>query len=181
MEESWDKVVELYEGNPESHMTQLSISGYTALHVAVVDGKEAIVKKLVNSIKVKKTDKALDIQNKEGNTPLHLAAFMGSVKMCQIILDENNSHNETPSYHHLLEIENEKGETPIFMAALHGKMDVFLYLNQALLKNKESPREALTSCRRNDGDTILHCAINGEYFGKYILGKKEKKKKEKKI
>ena len=110
--------------------------------------------------------KPLEIKNEKGNTALHLAALIGNVRMCRAITAAyDNSHDNKPAS--LVEIENEMGETPLFLAALHGKKDAFLFLNSVL--KKSGVQSAIRCCRRNNGDTVLHCAIDGEFFGKYII------------
>ncbi|XP_062079950.1 uncharacterized protein LOC133784678 [Humulus lupulus] len=165
MKNKWKEVVELYSRHPLAHVTRISRSGYTALHVAVSDGKEDIVKKLVAEL-VKTAPSgvpaALKIRNEEGNTPLHVAASMGSVDMCKLIVSGDVSLDRTGGAE-LVEIQNELGETPLFLAAFHGKMQTFLYLNDVLVRRRKV-EDAIRSCRRNDGDTILHCTINAEYM-----------------
>ncbi|PON65216.1 Transmembrane protein [Parasponia andersonii] len=182
MQTGWNEVVNLYESDPIAHETKVNRSGYTALHVAVADGQEDIVEKLVNLIIKTKQNNELEakssststttraapeiknkngnivplrIGNQKGNTPLHLAASIGNLRMCQTIAAVDSRF--------LLEIKNDAGETPLFLAALHGKKDVFLYLNSILPKHPTT-FEATRSFRRDNGDTILHCAINGEYL-----------------
>ncbi|KAF4350146.1 hypothetical protein G4B88_019275 [Cannabis sativa] len=195
MQRSWEEVVKLYLENPISHITKISRSGYTALHVAVADGNEEIVEKLVNQIVkaeqekstngiqiLEKNDiwlepveddgfvvvekgekivemysKPLEIKNEVGNTALHLAALIGNIPMCRAITKPYSDQAAL-----LIEIENNMGETPLFLASLHGKKDAFLYLNSILKKTR--PETAITCCRRHNGDTVLHCAIDGEFF-----------------
>ncbi|GLT55155.1 hypothetical protein SLA2020_283010 [Shorea laevis] len=47
MKVEWDKVVDACS-NPEAHKVKITRSGDTALHIAVSDGKEEIVKKLID-------------------------------------------------------------------------------------------------------------------------------------
>ncbi|XP_062076664.1 uncharacterized protein LOC133781629 isoform X1 [Humulus lupulus] len=199
MQRSWGEVVSLYEREPMTHMTKISRSGYTALHVAVADGNEDIVEKLVNRIKVvqEKTEptnpnhivekseilltpvedeytmvetgeklvmysKPLEIKNQKGDTALHLAALIGNVRMCRAIITAASSDVKLAAS--LIEIENNMGETPLFLAALHGKKDAFLYLNSVLTNKAGSSKWAVRCCRRHNGDTVLHCAIDGEFF-----------------
>lgn len=65
----------------------------------------------------------------------------------------------------LLCARNKDGETPLFLAALHGKKGAFQAFHFC-------PRSGgyfaydIIHCKRNlDGNTILHVAILGEYFG----------------
>ncbi|XP_062113851.1 uncharacterized protein LOC133824861 [Humulus lupulus] len=157
MKGEWDKVVELYNAKPKAHGAKVTNSGHTALHLAISDYKEDVVELLVNHIREKNTEDVLGIKNEQGCTPLHFAVSMGSVRMCQCILDADNS---------LIGVQNNKGETPLFWAVLYGQKEAFLCLDyycRRFWKDKFS-EQAYTYCRRNDGENILHCAIMGEYF-----------------
>jgi hypothetical protein len=96
MQGKWEKVVEIYRTNPMAHKAKLTRSGDTALHIAVSDGQEERVEELVGSIiSVKRESKeikeVLNIKNELGNTPLHIAASMGNVAMCQCIANVDKS------------------------------------------------------------------------------------------
>ncbi|XP_062079388.1 uncharacterized protein LOC133783773 [Humulus lupulus] len=182
MRGDWVAVVELYGRYPVAHVTKISKSGYTALHVAVSDGKEDVVKKLVELIKlvderippqqIKMEDDddddedkrilPLRMKNEHGSTPLHIAASMGSVTMCRSIIEGSYDGDK------LVEIENNDGETPLFLTAFHGKKQAFLYLDHVINRRYRSTEEgteaAMRCCRRNNGDTVLHCAVSAEYM-----------------
>ena len=159
MRGEWREVMKMYKEGEDAHRAKITRSGYTALHVAVSDGKEDVVEELIGVLldDFHKAKEALAMQNEAGNTPLHIAASMGNVKMCEHIAYADPT---------LIGIQNEDGETPIFLAALHGKKDAFLCLHSFCL-----PDVGISYCRREDGDTILHCAIAGEYFGKELCRK----------
>ncbi|ESR34153.1 hypothetical protein CICLE_v10004568mg [Citrus x clementina] len=100
----------------------------------------------------------LKLQNRKGNTALHLAAALGNEVMCHCMASKDPK---------LVAVRNHEGETPLFLAALEGQKDAFLCLH--LLdteskgdKNKNDSRAA--TFRKNNGDTILHAAIFGEHF-----------------
>ncbi|KAI5349834.1 hypothetical protein L3X38_002732 [Prunus dulcis] len=57
----------------------------------------------------------------------------------------------------LVSLRNIDGETPLFLAALNGHNKAFLCLHSHC-------QEKYHSFRDNNGDTILHAAISGEYF-----------------
>ncbi|KAM1057879.1 hypothetical protein COP1_031188 [Malus domestica] len=145
----WKAVVRIYRLNKEAHGAKITKSGDTALHVAVSDGQEEHVKELVNQITVEE----LEIQNERGNTPLHIAAWMGNETMCACIA------NDYPS---LVGAQNVDKETPLFLAAVYGKKDAFLLMHHICTPNGH-PKH-YNYCRRNDGDTMLHVAIAREYF-----------------
>ncbi|KAK4560179.1 hypothetical protein RGQ29_009096 [Quercus rubra] len=151
MKGQWENVVKIYSENNKVHKAKLTSSGDTALHIAVSDGKEEVVRKLVGSISAQ-TDKkeALQIKNEQGSTPLHIAASMGNVAMCECIAKVDPE---------LVGARNDDRETPFFLAALCGKKDAFLRLHQIC-----GTENGYEYSRRKDGDTILHCAIAGDYF-----------------
>ena len=93
------------------------------------------------------------IQNKMGNTLLHQAASIGNVSMCKCIATMNAE---------LVGSCNKKNETPLFLAAHQGKKKAFLCLLEMC------GDQAFKYCRRDDGETILHCGIAGEYFGEHF-------------
>ncbi|KAK2648408.1 hypothetical protein Ddye_015897 [Dipteronia dyeriana] len=155
MKGEWGEVVQIYSDNPSIHKAKITRSGGTALHIAVSDGKEDIVKKLLDLIKDKSPTAAQEVLrmgDEIGNTPLHTAAMLGNVKMCRCIAVLDKS---------LIGVRNQDSETPFFLAASHGHKDAFLCLHFLC----QPPNHGSDYCRRNtDGDTILHSAISGDYF-----------------
>ncbi|KAK1560420.1 hypothetical protein Q3G72_026510 [Acer saccharum] len=149
MKGDWDEVVKIYSDNPSIYKAKITRSGGTALHIAVSDGREEIVKELVNIIKAS-AQEVLRIEDEIGNTPLHTAAMMGNVKMCKCIAEVDKR---------LIGARNKDSETPFFMAASHGHKHAFLCLHSLCELG-----EGYAYSRRNDGETILHCAISGDYF-----------------
>ena len=121
------------------------------MHIAILDGKEAEVLKLVDRIGDDLDSRM--IKNNMGNTLLHLAALIGNVSMCKCIADGNER---------LVGARNGKNETPLFLAAQQGKKEAFLCLLEICRG------EPFEYCRRDDGETILHCAITGEYFDEHF-------------
>ncbi|KAI9180376.1 hypothetical protein LWI28_004213 [Acer negundo] len=171
MKGEWAEVFKIYRDNPWIHKEKITRSGGTALHIAVSDGKEKIVEELVNIIKAsdgieeivkepvnitKVSDhktaaqEVLWIGDEIGNTPLHTAAMLGNVKMCKCIAEVDKR---------LIGARNQDSETPFFMAASHGHKHAFLCLHSLC-----GPREGYAYSRSNNGETILHSAISGDYF-----------------
>ncbi|XP_062019922.1 uncharacterized protein LOC133736451 [Rosa rugosa] len=154
MKSQWEEVVRAYRQNEWADKTRITKSGDTALHIAVLDGQEERVEELVNLVSKKELALALEIQNERGDTPLHLAAAQGNVRMCECIAKGRAS---------LVDILNKDKETPLFLAACHGKKDAFLCLHY-ICSTRDKPHPNYNYCRRGDGETILHCAIAGDYF-----------------
>ncbi|PRQ26025.1 putative non-specific serine/threonine protein kinase [Rosa chinensis] len=149
MKSQWEEVVQAYRENKLALRARITKSGDTALHIAVSDGQEEHVEKLVKLV----SKKELEIQNERGNTPLHFAAAQGNLRMCKCIAKDHPS---------LVSILNKDKETPLFLAALHGKKDAFLRLHYICTPDKSPPN--YNYCRREDGETILHRAIDGDYY-----------------
>ncbi|GFZ04751.1 hypothetical protein Acr_17g0003230 [Actinidia rufa] len=170
----WPGVVDLYKRYPELHDAKITRTQDTALHVAVSSGKEDVVQKLVDIISetgdvAKK--KTLNVQNERGNTPLHLAAALGNVEMCQLIANVDRGL--------ITSIRNKENETPLFVAARNGKKDAFLCLHDLIIPSDAENAKTVKDypyCRSRDGQTILHVAIEGEYFGSRDIRKIQHKR-----
>lgn len=150
MKSNWDEVIKIYKNHPQAHEAKITRSGDTAIHIAISDGQELVAEELVTIASSRQSD-TLAIANELGNTPLHLAAYVGNVKMCSCIAGRDRK---------LISLRNKNSETPFFIAVAHGRKHAFLRLHSFCLNG-----EGYEYCRRNDGETILHSAISGEYFG----------------
>eukprot|EP00261_Vitis_vinifera_P035640 XP_019076883.1 PREDICTED: espin-like isoform X3 [Vitis vinifera] len=153
MQGKWEKVVDICKEDPWAHDEKTATSGDTALHIAVSDGREDVVVKLVQ-LMAHRNVYLINIKNDRGNTPLHLAASVGNVRMCKCIAAE---------YPELVGVRNNENETPLFLAALHGMKDAFLCLSN--ICSSTANNKVYEYLRRSDGENSLHCAITGEYFG----------------
>ncbi|XP_058115639.1 uncharacterized protein LOC131258372 isoform X4 [Magnolia sinica] len=151
MRGDWDYVVEVFEKKPEMQNASLTRSNDTALHIAVSDNKTDVVEKLVEIVKRNPETKLEDMVDGRKDTPLHLAAAQGNIRMCRCMAQNNLN---------LIKARNKDGETPLFLAVLHGKASAFLYLHGI---GQLEPSDII-HCKRNDGDTILHVAIVGGYY-----------------
>ncbi|KAL5542596.1 hypothetical protein UlMin_010306 [Ulmus minor] len=147
MKGHWKEVLETYTSLPEVQKEKITKSEDTALHIAVADGQTEVALDLV--AKVEAT--TLEIANNQGNTPLHIAAGLGDLEICQSLTRKNSK---------VITFRNHNGETPLFLAALFGKEKAFIWL-----RNYYQGEELL---RRKNGDTVLHVAISGEYFSMAI-------------
>ncbi|XP_011012287.1 PREDICTED: uncharacterized protein LOC105116565 [Populus euphratica] len=169
MSDGWDKVIEIYTRKSVAHCAKITNSGDTALHIAVIGGKETTVEQLVSLMSLEEAAKALRVKNERGYTPLHLAAFVGNASLCdclasKIYSDEefrNSSEKIGAGYEEycILGERDMENETPSFLAAAMGKTDAFLCLHGYV---RDRYRDSYY--RGNKGDTILHVAISGEYF-----------------
>jgi hypothetical protein len=153
----WNEVLKICRENFVLNIP-ITESENTVLHLAAYNNAEDILEQLLLVREHHLTTISLDMKNAEGNTPLHIAASAGNVRMCRCIIEISKSTI-------LLGVRNYEGETPLFKAVLHGHKDVFLDLH-SMLSHKEEHK--YNYCERNDGETILHCAITEEYYGEHF-------------
>uniref|UniRef100_A0A2N9GMH9 PGG domain-containing protein n=1 Tax=Fagus sylvatica TaxID=28930 RepID=A0A2N9GMH9_FAGSY len=89
---------------------------------------------------------------RSGDTALHIAVSDGQEERVEELCIANVDKS-------LVGARNHDNETPFFLAALYGKKEAFLCLHELC-----GTENGYNYCRRKDGDTILHCAISGDYF-----------------
>ena len=159
---NWEKVVKMYEEQTSSAIAaEINMSGDTAFHVAVSVAPDHFVEELINIIFREPSSTQRMTSNKEGNTPLHVASSSGRLGICMRLAQSDKS---------LGAVRNRLGESPLFLAAFHGHKEIFLGLyGLCCAPNNNSHADQIRNLgpffRRNDGETVLHCAIRWEYFG----------------
>ncbi|XP_035549331.1 uncharacterized protein LOC109001600 [Juglans regia] len=155
----WKGVIDIYKKHPEAHAAKLTINEDTALHIVVSSDREEIVKQLMNLISTHHAEgQAIpEFKNKRGNTPLHVAASMGSVTLCKSLVNATGQLGLS-----FMEARNCKKETPLFLAALSGKKDAFICLHKVYQENNLNYNDLYR--RSDDDDTILHVAIATKCF-----------------
>lgn len=152
MKGQWREVLEAYENNPQTLEAKITKAEDTVLHIAVYMSQTKFLTTLLENIREDVSLDVLQLQNSKGNTPLHLAAELGNVDICNSVAKRD---------HKLILCRNFEGETPLFLAAFHGMKDAFFCLH-GHLQNKED----YSPCIKSNGDTILHSTISNESFGK---------------
>ncbi|XP_027339512.1 uncharacterized protein LOC113853214 [Abrus precatorius] len=153
MRGQWKEVLEAYKKNQGALGAKITKAEDTVLHIAVYVGQTSFVASLLDNISLEVACNILRMQNSKGNTPLHIAAELGNIDIC------NNIAKRDPN---LISLRNKEDETPLFLAAVHGKRDAFFCLH-GHQQNHDDDDDSLAS--KSNGDTILHSTISGEYFG----------------
>ncbi|KAJ9696093.1 hypothetical protein PVL29_008374 [Vitis rotundifolia] len=158
MQGKWREAIEVYKQHPWVRPEKITKEGDTALHIAVRDHKEWVVEELVKLVSTpEQYEGVLKSQNDKGNAPLHFAASIGNVSMCECFARKCEELKRKD----LVGMCNEDGETPLFLAARHGEIEAFFCL---LYKASESDLDSYILRRNKKGETILHCAIAEGHF-----------------
>ncbi|KAJ9546515.1 hypothetical protein OSB04_019058 [Centaurea solstitialis] len=126
--------VPLYEASIKGHweaakvildrqpgLVRFAITEYyeTPLHIAASSESTRSMEEFVENLVNLMEKKDLELQNKNYNTALSLAAMAGSVKLAKIMVKKNKD---------VLEIPGSQGMMPLHMAALSAKHDMVKYL-----------------------------------------------------
>ncbi|KAL2469496.1 Uncharacterized protein Adt_37632 [Abeliophyllum distichum] len=130
MKNEWNEVEAAYRKYSSARRAKLTKSEETALHVAissyhskrVSSSYENHIVGMIESIPENEAFEILSMENDKGNTPLHLAATVGWLSICECIASTSRNRE-------LISKRNLKGETPLFVAAYHGQLDAFRFLH----------------------------------------------------
>lgn len=156
IDEDWGAVLKIYEENRDIvQKAKLLRSEETALHMAISSSKIDVAKKLLEIID---RDVIREITDGRGDNPLHLAASLGQVEMCKLLLHKD---------WRLIWNRNNEGETPLFLAVLQGQKGAFYALHPICTDTDH--HNIITLCKKNDGNNILHVSIHGEHFGNLLI------------
>lgn len=116
------------------------------LHVAAQMGNYDVYDDLVKNKKMEKKH----YRNKHGNTPLHLAAQYGHLRMVTYCVES------TPALK-LHECKNQYNETPLFSAVSKDQVAIVEYLVK--IKNKQGKSVDLLKTRNDEGGTVAHFSV----------------------
>ena len=126
----------LVQGAPVNARGRKGLEGFTALHYASSRGHIVVAERLVRAGKAD-----LEAANKDGEVPLHMAAYGGYLTIVELLLDSGAK----------VDVGNEYGETPLFYAARKGYAAVARLLLQ---------RGADLSKKSRFGDSVLEDCKN---------------------
>ncbi|XP_028789087.1 transient receptor potential cation channel subfamily A member 1-like [Neltuma alba] len=152
----WSEAFERCKQDRALWTAKITGMGDTVLHMAVSSGEEKVAANMVKFL-VEQDDEetwnmntVLGAKNDRKNTPLHLAAIEGYIRMCRKIGEADPS---------LIARRNIAGETPLFLAALNGHKKAFLWLHYLYVGSHGVSSTGFAHCIRDNEDTILHCAV----------------------
>ncbi|XP_042510994.1 protein ACCELERATED CELL DEATH 6-like isoform X2 [Macadamia integrifolia] len=119
--------------------------GDTVLHTLILNHHIKAANELLNL----QVFHGLTAKNCKGNTVLHEAAKVGALEIAMLLIQKEES---------LICEPNLMGETPLYLAAANGHTNMFWYLAR-------NNSQGHTGLKRNDGCTVLHAAVMGEFYG----------------
>ena len=149
-EGKWDDANQFISSDPEAVIAQISISGSTALHIAIFAGHMNIVDELVKIM----SEENLKIKDSDNYTVLGYCAMVGNIQMAECIIRKSRT---------LLSIGNGSDDLiPVVLAITynpHGtEMVRYLY--------SETPREDLMPGNGINGAMFVTRAIYSKAIGK---------------
>lgn len=113
--------------------------GENILHSAVYSGSLDKLKEIF--FKIPKSKELINIQSKDGSTPLLLAILLGYYDLAIFLIDKNADVN----------LSDNEGNTPLHIACYHG----CLVLVKKLIEHQANPFK-----KTNKGNYPLSCAVN---------------------
>ena len=143
----WNAAKEFLNRHPHAISAKITVTGQTALHVAVEAGRVHIVEELVKQM----SEENLEIKDIDGFTALALAAYIGNYRIAECMLGKNEN---------LISIQNNQGDIPVALALYyrHLKLARYLYLL--------TPLEILMPENGIMGATVVCQAISNNALGK---------------
>ncbi|XP_017976287.1 PREDICTED: uncharacterized protein LOC18611805 [Theobroma cacao] len=136
---------------PYAVREKITLKDDTALHVAVLAGKEEIVKELVR--RMEKDD--LELKNNMGETAFSIATINESKEMVRAMVEKNSN---------LVTVKNAYGAIPVVVASLFSARDMVRYLYfktpEEILKPENGDRSGATLLNSLIADGIFDLALS---------------------
>ena len=151
-ENKWEDVDRFLTSNPAAVGAKITNMGRTPPHVAIVAGRHAILRELLN----RTTQENLKITDNAGLTVLDCCAVFGNKQMAEIIVTK---------YPALLSIRNGRNRIlPVVLAIWHNSSakDMVCYLYE------KTPKEDLKSENGVNGATFINKCLYAKAFGENL-------------
>ena len=157
----YDETSFAYKTNKTRTMLRRAIKEVTRLRkltkLPVLDIWDAVERGSIQYVKYFiQEDPTIVFALKNGTSALHRAIELGDLQMIHYLIDHGGNITASTG----------NGTTPIMLAARSGNLDVFNFVHDQV-------KEEMIMRKRQDGLTILHCAISGGniYIVKYLVNK----------
>ncbi|PWA51934.1 Ankyrin repeat-containing protein [Artemisia annua] len=145
----WKTAEAILKEQPELIRSAITDNGETPLHIAASAESTKAVEFFVENLVSQMDEKDLELQNKNYNTALSLAAAAGNVKTAMIMVKKNNS---------VLELPGNNNTMPLYKAALFARSEMVRYLYDS---SKKMVGDYWT--RENRGWVLQKC-VEAEIF-----------------
>ncbi|KAJ4977211.1 hypothetical protein NE237_002317 [Protea cynaroides] len=129
-------------------MSWINASRDTVFHLLALNCHSKVFNDLLLKLPL---DDLMMMRNFDGDTTLHEAARVGCLEIATLMLQKEAN---------LIIARNKLGETPIFAAAAFGQ--------KKMLRSLSEKPDCGNGLRRDDGSTILHAAVIGEFYGIFL-------------
>ena len=144
---------ELADSNSSTFL-QVTIGKNTVLHVALQSKNFEAAKNIVNL-----SPRLVYETNSKGNTPLHVAARVGTPSIVKLLVDHAKKHDvEIDGRQQLLRMVNRDGDTALHVAVRYGNFEVVKELI-----NENDPAE-LAKQANNAGESALFLAVDRQDY-----------------
>ena len=134
-----------------STLFQVTTEKNTVLHVALQYKKFELAEKIVNL-----SPRLVYEKNSKGNTPLHVAAMVGTSSLVSLLIDHAKNLDIESGGGQLLGILNLYGDTTLHVAVRYGKFEIVKVLI------KEDPELAM--CVNNAGESALFLVVDKQRY-----------------
>ena len=134
-----------------STLLQVTTKKNTIRHVALQYKKFELAEKMVNL-----SPRLVYEKNSKGNTPLHVAAMVGTSSLVRLLIDHAKKLDIESGGGQLLSMLNLYGDTTLHVAMRYGKSEIVKVLI------KEDPELAM--CVNNDGESALFLAVDKQRY-----------------
>nr|GEV30152.1 ankyrin repeat-containing protein [Tanacetum cinerariifolium] len=142
LEGHWWKAKSILKNNTGAATLVISDNGDTLLHVAVREGKNYFLKKLLNIIDIREHIKEV---NSEGHTALHIAAIVGNKDAAELLVEKSKE---------LLKIKDDKSKIPLACAYLNNQVNAFVYLWK--VTHDLTPEKLKKDTKKEVADRLIH-------------------------
>ena len=147
-------LLELYMKDYKCSLSLTDNKGWNILHFLSSNGHTHFIKHVVGNHQL---DLLINVQDKDGDTPLHFACMRGQQKMVSLLSSSTNIN---------ILITNKKGQAPLHLAAASGHKDTA----EALLFSVtgSSTHHDLLTATDNEGCTVFHTACSNGHIDVFL-------------
>ncbi|GKB66389.1 ankyrin repeat-containing protein [Tanacetum coccineum] len=146
-EGNWWRAQSILRRNRYEITIKINNVGETMLHLAVGEGKNYFVQKLLNSIQ---NEELLEEKNNKGQTALHIAALVGNTYAAELLVKKRVN---------LLYVRDNLGKVPLLIAYTTDHISTFAYLFEAT----KTADELLSKYQDSLEEFIIRLVYRKEY------------------